>query len=176
MSEVFFISDTHFGHSKILEFESANRPFKTIEEHDQELIKRWNATVSPKDTVWHLGDFCLGKKSLEVAGELNGYKRLVLGNHDVYRDTEYLKYFNRLYGCAVYKGYILTHIPVHPDCVTRWTANIHGHLHSKTLEAKNYINVSCENTFLAPVNFEVLNKRHEAFQEPSPEAKEFKNH
>ena len=34
MNTVFVISDTHFGHSKILDFEKESRPFATIEEHD----------------------------------------------------------------------------------------------------------------------------------------------
>jgi calcineurin-like phosphoesterase family protein len=60
VNRVFVTSDTHFGHKRVIEFEAAHRPFATIEEHDRELIARWNATVKPKDTVWHLGDVYFG--------------------------------------------------------------------------------------------------------------------
>jgi calcineurin-like phosphoesterase family protein len=33
-NRVFIISDTHFGHSKVIEFEQEHRPFKTIQDHD----------------------------------------------------------------------------------------------------------------------------------------------
>src|SRR4030095_15662587 len=80
MSEVFFISDTHFGHRGIITFSGTKpfRPFATIEEHDAELVRRWNSVVGKKDTMWHLGDFCFGKRNLAIAGELNGNKRLVM--------------------------------------------------------------------------------------------------
>lgn len=48
MNRVFVIADTHFHHSKILEFEKESRPFNTIEEHDAELIYRWNSVVKKK--------------------------------------------------------------------------------------------------------------------------------
>ncbi|MFR5135571.1 MAG: phosphoesterase, partial [Acutalibacter sp.] len=51
----FFIADTHFGDGNILRYE--NRPFATVEEMDQELIRRWNEKVGEGDTVFHLGDF-----------------------------------------------------------------------------------------------------------------------
>lgn len=59
--KVFVISDTHFGHKNIIDY--CNRPFKSIEEMDEALIKNWNETVSNDDVVIHLGDFGLGKKS-----------------------------------------------------------------------------------------------------------------
>ena len=60
MSEVFFISDTHFGHKGILTFSGTKefRKFDSIEEHDAELVRHWNSVVGKNDTVFHLGDFC----------------------------------------------------------------------------------------------------------------------
>lgn len=86
-NRVFAVSDTHFGHRKVIEFEPARAHFATIEEHDRELVERWNATVKPKDTVWHLGDvFFGGRDAHGILASLNGLKRLVLGNHDAYPD------------------------------------------------------------------------------------------
>lgn len=79
---LWFTSDSHFKHSKILEF--CNRPFNTIEEHDQTLIHNWNSVVGPDDTVFHLGDFVFGgfPKWKEIRDQLNGHIYLIRGNHD----------------------------------------------------------------------------------------------
>lgn len=133
MPEVFFCADTHFGHKGILEFNETKtyRHFETIEEHDAELVRRWNSVVMPKDTVWHLGDFAFGKRNIIIAQQLNGIKRLVMGNHDMYGAEEYLKYFRSIYGCCEYKGMIFSHIPVHENQLKRYYINVHGHLHTK---------------------------------------------
>lgn len=79
---IFFTSDTHFGHANIIRY--CDRPFKDTDYMDQAIIENWNNTVSPEDTVFHLGDVALGNidKSLACVSRLNGYKILKLGNHD----------------------------------------------------------------------------------------------
>lgn len=151
MNRVFFIGDTHFGHRKIIQFEADARPFATIEEHDETLIARWNSVVRPKDTVWHLGDVLFGRHSFSMLPRLNGYKRLVLGNHDRYAVGLYAEHFTSICGAAEYKGCILTHIPVHESQFHRYAANIHGHTHSKKLVDPRYICVSAEHHNLTPV-------------------------
>lgn len=81
-SGIFFTADSHWNHSKILDF--CKRPFKDITEHDEKLIENWNSVVSPDDTVFHLGDFCFGsaQKIKEVRKRLNGHIYLIKGNHD----------------------------------------------------------------------------------------------
>lgn len=161
MPNIFFIGDTHFGHKNIINFESTKpfRNFNSIEEHDEEIIKRWNNVVNPKDTVWHLGDFCFGKNRLEIAGRLNGNKKLVMGNHDMYASVDYLKYFARLAGAIEFKGMILSHIPIHTQQFERFSHNIHGHLHTNTLEDSRYINVSAEQINLTPISWEEINQK-----------------
>lgn len=77
-----FTSDTHLGHANIIKY--CNRPFRDTDHMDEEIIRRWNETVSPEDTVYHLGDIALGKiaDSLPKVARLNGHKIAVLGNHD----------------------------------------------------------------------------------------------
>ena len=151
MNQVYVIADTHFGHKKILGFERANRPFASVAEHDDELVRRWNAVVKPKDTVWHLGDVLFGSGAFPILGLLNGVKKLVMGNHDRYPSALYLEYFNCVVGSAEVDGCIFTHIPVHPSQFARYRANLHGHLHSKNLDDPRYINVSAEQIGLSPV-------------------------
>jgi len=162
MAETFFIGDTHFGHRNIIHFEEIKpfRPFATIEEHDQELVQRWNSRVRSQDIVYHLGDFCFGRENIEIAGQLKGKKRLILGNHDTYPSAAYLKYFEKLGGAiTVGKEFLLTHIPVREGELSRWAYNIHGHLHTHVLPDKRYINVSCEQVNLTPISIDEVRKR-----------------
>lgn len=84
MSQTYFISDLHqqFGHKNILSYD--NRPFKTIEDHDEALINNWNSVVGSDGTVWILGDFSWygAEKTIEIFNRLNGTKNLCIGNHD----------------------------------------------------------------------------------------------
>ena len=50
MGKVFFTGDLHFGHENVIAFD--DRPFKSVEEMDAELIKRWNAKVGKDDLVY----------------------------------------------------------------------------------------------------------------------------
>jgi len=79
---IFFTSDHHFGHNNIIKF--CNRPFGSIGEMNEELIKRWNEKVGPDDEVYHLGDFALGNPAefTDIANRLNGTIYLINGNHD----------------------------------------------------------------------------------------------
>jgi calcineurin-like phosphoesterase family protein len=159
MTEVYFTSDSHFGHRGILSFPSTKpfRPFATIEEHDEALVDNWNRQVNPNDIVFHLGDFCFGKRNLPIAGRLNGSKRLIMGNYDTYRAENYLLYFDKLYGVVEYKGMILSHIPVHPNQLKRYYMNVHGHLHTNLVIEQDgrvdyrYFNASVEQHKLMPV-------------------------
>ena len=68
MEKIFFTSDLHFGHENVIRFD--NRPFKTVEEIDSELIRRWNAKVAPGDLVYVLGDL-IWKTRNDDAPDLN---------------------------------------------------------------------------------------------------------
>lgn len=151
MNRVFVISDTHFGHKRIIEFEAAARPFASVEEHDRELLARWNAVVNPKDTVWHLGDVFFGRNGHFILAGLNGIKKLVLGNHDHYPLAVYHQYFTKIFGAAEFSHGLLTHVPIHPAQMYRYDFNMHGHMHSKKLDDPRYINVAAEHTGLAPI-------------------------
>ena len=78
----YFTADLHFGHRNIIEY--CGRPFRDVDHMDEELIQRWNNTVSSSDDVIVLGDFAMGRidETLPIAGLLNGRKVLLAGNHD----------------------------------------------------------------------------------------------
>lgn len=182
MSEAFFIGDTHFGHKNIINYSAKYRltldkvPFATIQEHDEALVERWNATVGPKDKVIHCGDFCFGARNLPIASRLNGRKQLVMGNHDHYASADYLKYFEKLSGAVQFESIIVTHIPVHINQMGRFWMNIHGHLHHEVVLKPTprvchppdpaqvpdwrYYNVSCEQNNCTPVPYDIIIDRY----------------
>ena len=92
----FYISDLHFGHANCLAFD--NRPFKSIEHHDAELVRRWNSVVRPGDTVYILGDmfWCKATEAVEILKQLNGQKILIKGNHDRCHDINFKKCFVKI--------------------------------------------------------------------------------
>jgi calcineurin-like phosphoesterase family protein len=75
-------ADLHFGHANIIKY--CSRPYSSVEEMNDDLVDRWNAAVRPQDTVYVLGDLCMGKldETLPYIGLLQGTKLLVPGNHD----------------------------------------------------------------------------------------------
>lgn len=166
MSKTFLISDTHFGHANILTFKKQNgdplRSFHNIVEHDEHLIEQWNKTVSPNDKVYHLGD--VGFKNFTnlslILNRLNGTKVLIRGNHDNFKLSQYQQYFKDVRASHILDKFILTHIPIHPESVGRWKANIHGHLHDNSLKDNRYFNVSVEKTHYAPLDFEFIRSRY----------------
>ena len=86
---IFFTSDTHFGHDRGFIYEP--RGFKSIEEHDEAIIERWNSVVGHDDTVYHLGDAMLGadhEYGINCLRRLNGQIFMIRGNHDTTRRWE----------------------------------------------------------------------------------------
>ena len=112
MANLLFTADTHYSHSNVINYDS--RPFKTIEEMNKELIRRFNERVKEDDTCIIVGDFCFKNSPHGKEGEglpvhaknyikqLNGLKVFVRGNHDCFSlDTRILtkdgyKYYNEV--------------------------------------------------------------------------------
>ena len=80
--KMFFTSDTHFNHKKIMEY--CKRPFSSVEEMNEKLISNWNEVVSDDCTVFHLGDFAFGGFPIweDIRSKLRGHIILIKGNHD----------------------------------------------------------------------------------------------
>ena len=80
----FFTSDEHYGHTNIIKY--CNRPFNSIKEMDEEIIKRHNEKVKSNDFVIHGGDFTLIPNIVMVQNnyisKLNGTHIFIRGSHD----------------------------------------------------------------------------------------------
>lgn len=134
MSNTFFCSDHHFGHANILKFTkkdgSSLRVFDDVDHMNEYMVMQHNRVVNPKDKVYFLGDLAMHKKYLPILHRMNGEKVLIRGNHDLESARVYLDYFKDVRGTHQIDGMLLSHIPIHVESLSRWKANVHGHLHS----------------------------------------------
>jgi len=148
MRDIYFTSDTHFGHYNIIRH--CNRPW-TPEEHDDALVERWNSVVTNKDTVYHLGDFAMFKAGRDegermkmyrsLKARLNGKVHLVLGNHD-HMSQELYSCFTEVYpGLREIKidgqKITLCHYPMRSwNCSYHASWHLFGHVHGRLEDAK----------------------------------------
>jgi calcineurin-like phosphoesterase family protein len=140
MSNIWFCSDLHFGHKNIGKFrgcadEEANR---------KAICDDWLRVVTKRDEVYVLGDACFTMETVNTFAGLPGKKHLIRGNHDTLDTQVYLKYFSGVYGLLKYKGFWLSHAPIHPNEL-RGKMNLHGHVHNATIEDDRYFNCCPEN-------------------------------
>lgn len=168
MSQVFVISDPHFGCEGI-RYIPGREMFRNMimEEHDQAIVDNWNSVVTKRDKVLLLGD--VGRDSNGylrnfIVPQLTGTITIVGGNHDT---AEALALFGKVNGVLTksVNGHrcVITHIPIHPQEMY-WDYNIHGHLHSNVVRKHandpqwskagerdpRYINVCCEHMAFTP--------------------------
>lgn len=130
---IYFTADLHLGHRGIIT--SVDRPFDSVEAMNRTLIRNFNAVVTPRDTVYILGDLCHHLDLSErrrMAEKLHGRKILIRGNHD------------RDYGSGIFEevldfttlsaeghSFVLMHYPM-LDWPKKKAGSIqlHGHIHS----------------------------------------------
>lgn len=155
---VFFIGDTHLGHTNAIKWRTN---FSTPEEHDETIFNNIMNVSGKRNQLYVLGDFCIHKNAFhyveEIAKSFDKVK-LVLGNHDLEREynptlNDYINLGIEVYGFVKYKEFWLSHCPIHPNEL-RGKVNIHGHVHDKTIIDCNYFNASCENVDFKPISLE----------------------
>jgi len=172
MATTWLYSDPHFGHAGVCKFLRADgtklRPWDTPEEMDEELVKRYNERVRPKDKIYFLGDVVINRRALKTLERLNGDKVLIKGNHDIFTLKDYTPYFRDIRAYHVMNKYLFCHIPVHTDSKGRFAGNIHGHTHSNRVMKDGVIDpfyqcVCVEQIGFAPISLEeVMEKiKHE---------------
>jgi len=134
---IFITSDTHFAHANICRGvskwtdKSGTRDFNSIDEMNNAIIDNINSMVAPTDSLYHLGDFCFGDKSLTPYWRSKINCRniyLIYGNHDHGID----KYRNEFVWIKDYftlrhsnKHVVLFHYPI-----ASWEGRHHGALHA----------------------------------------------
>ena len=116
-NKIWICSDWHFNHDK--PFVWQYRGFSSVEEMNQEIIRRHNEIVSEEDEVYILGDCCMGsdlKTNKELISCLHGQKYFIIGNHCTTHRVEMYKELGEVLGYATmlkYKKYsfYLSHYP-----------------------------------------------------------------
>jgi calcineurin-like phosphoesterase family protein len=168
MVNIFFASDHHFGHENtFLKFKREDgitplRPFKSVDEMNQTMIEKHNAIVKPQDHVVFGGDVVINKKYLWIVRQLNGHKRLVMGNHDIFPVEMYLEAgFEKIMSYRVFvDDFIVSHIPLREDNVTkRFHCNVHGHIHANFINDPRYLCICVEHTNYAPLHMDEVRER-----------------
>lgn len=142
MPKHFIIADTHFYHQNIIEY--SQRPFQSVAEMNDALVKNWNSVVGPEDIVYHLGDFAFGNRTnfVDIVHKLNGHIIFIKGNHDRLPNAVYEREGLTVCRYGVFNTHIIgfvngtepisaTHrpIPDYHDKMTNWL--FYGHVHNK---------------------------------------------
>lgn len=160
MKNIWIISDTHFSHSNIIGY--CERPFQSTEEMDWYMVEKWNSVVKPNDYVYHLGDVYMGasKGYIEnIFQQLNGKKRLILGNHDNGKDQILQRYFEKIMLWRNFEKVVLTHIPLREESIPgKDRINVHGHIHQNKSPEGPYRCACVEQINYTPINLEEINK------------------
>lgn len=143
MPNIWLSSDYHFNHDR--EFIWKARGFNSVEEMNEEILRRHNSLVAPNDTIYILGDLMLGskdKESMELVSYMNGNKIVVTGNHDSpKRRLAYEEDIGKVYDATTlkYRGYhfYLSHYPtitsnLEKESLKQCIINLHGHTHSSS--------------------------------------------
>lgn len=168
---IWFTSDLHFNHARILEYEPETRPFDTVEQMNDKIIKNWNSVVKPEDTVYVLGDFILGHADTveTILNKLNGTIILVRGNHDTPAKIRAYKSHGvdvRDISYKEYKGvfFIMNHFPpafseefynmVHSN--NSEIVYLYGHVHGNAPKGyyDNAYHVGADTNDLTPISIE----------------------
>ncbi len=167
-NSVYFISDLHLGHVNLMKFrrDIHSIDFKDIYEHNDWLVSNWNSVVKRQsDLVWVLGDISWGSQNLHYLAQMNGIKKLIMGNHDRLKITEYFRYFSDVRAYEKKYDFIMSHVPIHPNEMEYrgWKHNVHGHVHhiekQNVMEQSKYFNVNVDIIGPRPIKLEALRER-----------------
>lgn len=158
-------SDQHFGHKNIIDF--SNRPYPNLELMHECMILNHNDYVQPNDVCIWVGDFAFMKDEAanEILHRMNGYKILILGNHDVQGNKVKKLHFDEIRLLANFDvevanrkspvQLVFTHYPMHN--LPKKVMNIHGHEHVSQMYSSGsaqHINVNCELHGYKPISMQ----------------------
>ncbi len=143
-------SDQHYWHKNIISF--SERPYDNLEQMHEHLLANHNEYVGEDDIVIWGGDVGFKGTTIlnEMLSEYNGYKILIVGNHDFngkkrrkldFDETHLIYAVERPDVAMVFTHYPMYNVP------NDWV-NVHGHLHACTnnpfSDHPRHLNINCE--------------------------------
>lgn len=158
---IWFTSDQHYGHKNIISF--SHRPFVGVGHMSERLVELYNEKIGPDDVVIHVGDLAFGgvEYANEVLTHLNGYKILVVGNHDFAGKKLMGLHYDEIHLCYDLERdkqkFIITHYPF--EEVPEGYRNLHGHIHiasPEVFKGYEYFNANVEFNNYKPVNLQTV--------------------
>ena len=182
---IYYIGDMHLGHKNVIKYD--DRPFDSIEEMDETLIKNWNSVVTDEDDVYIIGDFIY--RSSHVATyylkQLKGHKHLIIGNHDLktLEDEKACEYFDSIERLGYIKDgdadIVMCHYPIAEWNGKRRKKNksyhVYSHIHNRRDETygfmirqKNSLNAGCMINNYAPAILEQLIENNHDYVKKNP--------
>lgn len=151
----FFIADEHFGHFNIIRY--CNRPFDSVEEMNEELIKRYNSVVDKNDVVIHAGDFTLEKKEVayKYQKRLSGTHIFLKGSHDYWlRGIRCHEIWEKTID-GIYV--VVCHYAMRVWAKSHYNSyQLYGHSHGKLESIGKQWDVGVDNNDFYPVSFDQI--------------------
>ncbi len=168
---IFYTADLHFHYKPFL----PGRPFASVEEMDEAMIRLWNETVTDEDTVYVVGDvgYNGGYVPGDALGRLQGRMHLIRGNHDtgfenapkLFDYFETVTDFNEIDDGETH--ILLCHYPI---LYRKRGYMIHGHLHQTRgpeydilRQMPRMLNAGVDVNFYRPVTLAQLVENNRAF-------------
>jgi len=164
---LYFTADEHYGHDNIRKY--SNRPFASVGEMDEELIRRHNEVVTDNDVTIHVGDFTLIHDASTVhknyVVRLRGKHVFLRGSHDRWLQKNALSIWeDRIEGQVV----VACHYALRVWPRSHYGSwDLYGHSHGRLPPIGKQHDVGVDNNDYRPVSFEKL-KEIMATREDNP--------
>ena len=168
MTKRWVYSDPHYFHKNIIKYD--DRPFDSVEEMNEYMIKMHNKYIGKRDKVIIAGDFALTNQEQTklILEQLYGYKILIPGNHDRGRSRTWwlAAGFDEVinFPIIVNDFFIISHEPVYVNQHMPYL-NIHGHTHTNELNKDRYINACLNVNDYIPLDLDQLIEKYKKLAE-----------
>ena len=164
----YFTADEHYGHANIIDY--CSRPFVSIEEMDEELIRRHNIKINNnnENTIIHAGDFTLSNNKNyidNIIKRLNGNHIFLKGSHDYWLKKDYQYIWERKIG----QDYIVVcHYAMRTWARSHYnTWQLYGHSHGKLKPEGKQWDIGVDNNDFYPLALweirHIMNERPDNF-------------
>ena len=158
--KIFFTSDTHFTAQRTLEL--SYRPFRDVQDMDENLISNWNKRVTKNDIIIHLGDF----GNPNVFKYLNCFQMYFLpGNYErkienfsakeFFKDDRVVQIEEKMIKVNG-TTYYICHEPLNNKFNPDNKFYLYGHIHRLQMVKRNGINVGCDANRFTPMSVKEL--------------------